>query len=46
MMVISVEDHNWQLGELSVMIQMVQEMMGAQQAQLMHLQEELRSWED
>ena len=41
-----VEDHSWQLGELSVMIQTVQEMMGVQQVQLMGLQGELWSWED
>ena len=46
MTVMSVEDHSWQLGELLVMMQMVQEMMGAQQVQLMRLQEELCSWED
>ena len=45
-MVTSVEDHSRQLGELSVMMQTVQEMMGAQQAQLMCLQGELHSWED
>ena len=41
----AVEDHSWQLGELSVMVQTVQEMMGAQQEQLMALQMELWEWE-
>ena len=31
MTVATVEDHSWQLGELSVMMQTVQEMIGAQQ---------------
>ena len=44
--VTAVEDHSWQLGELLAMMQTVQEMMGAQQAQLMRLQEELHAWED
>ena len=42
----SVEDHSQQLGELSVMMQMMQEMMGTQQVQLMQLQGELCSWEE
>ena len=41
-----VEDHSWQLGELSVMMQTVQEMMGAQQEQLMQLREELWEWQE
>ena len=39
------EDHSHQLGELSVMMQTVQVMMGAQQEQLMLLQTELQEWE-
>ena len=42
----AVEDHSQQLGELPVMMQMIQEMMGTQQEQLMCLQGKLRSWED
>ena len=45
-MVTTVEDHSWQLGDLLVMMQMVQEMMGVQQVQLMRLQGELHLWED
>ena len=39
------EAHSHQLGELSVMMQTVQVMMGAQQEQLMLLQTELQEWE-
>ena len=42
--VISVEDHSWQLRELSVMMQTMQEMMGAQQEQLMAVEAALRNW--
>ena len=40
-----VEDHSWQLGELSVMMQTVREMMGVQQEQLMQLWMGLWEWE-
>ena len=40
-----VEDHSQQLGELLVMMQTVQEMMGVQQEQLVLLQNELWEWE-
>ena len=39
-----VEDHSRQLGELSVMMQMVQEMLGAQQERLMAAEATLRDW--
>ena len=39
-----VEDHSRQLGELLVMMQMMQEMMGAQQEQLMAAEVALRDW--
>ena len=43
-MVTTVEDHSWQLGELSVMMQMIQEMMGVQQERLMEVMLELLQW--
>ena len=43
-MVTTVEDHSQQLGELSVMMQMVQEMMGAQQERLMAMEAQLLKW--
>ena len=42
--VATVEDHSWQLGELSVMMQTMQEMMGTQQEQLMEMRSELLQW--
>ena len=42
--VTSVEDHSRQLGEFSVMMQTMQEMMGAQQEQLMAVEAALRDW--
>ena len=42
--VTTVEDHSRQLGELLVMIQMVQEMLGAQQERLMAAEAALRDW--
>ena len=42
--VTTVEDHSWQLGELSVVMQMMQEMMGAQQERLMQMEALLRDW--
>ena len=39
-----VEDHSQQLGELSVMMQTMQEMMGAQQERLMAVEAALRDW--
>ena len=39
-----VEDHSWQLGELLVMIQTMQEMMGTQQERLMEVRSELLQW--
>ena len=44
--VTTVEDHSQQLGELSVMMQMMQEMMGAQQERLMAVEASLRGWLD
>ena len=43
-MVTSVEDHSRQLGEFSVMMQTMQEMMGAQQERLMAVEAALRDW--
>ena len=40
----AVEDHSRQLGELSVMMQTVQEMMGVQQERLMAVEAALRDW--
>ena len=40
----AVEDHSRQLGELSVMMQTMQEMMGAQQERLMAVEAALRDW--
>ena len=40
----SVEDHSRQLGEFSVMMQTMQEMMGAQQERLMAVEAALRDW--
>ena len=40
----SVGDHSRQLGELSVMMQTMQEMMGAQQERLMAVEAALRDW--
>ena len=42
--VTTVDDHSWQLGELSVMMQTMQEMMGAQQEHLMSMEASLRDW--
>ena len=42
--VTTVEDHSRQLGELSVMMQMMQEIMGAQQEHLMRTEATLRGW--
>ena len=42
--VATVEDHSWQLGELSVMMQMMQEMMETQQERLMEVRSELLQW--
>ena len=42
--VTTVEDHSWQLGELSVMMQMMQEMLGAQQEHLMRTEATLQGW--
>ena len=44
MTVATVEDHSWQLGELSVMMQTMQEMMGTQQERLMEVRSELLQW--
>ena len=44
MMVTTVEDHSQQLGELLVMMQMMQEMMGAQQEHLMAMETRLFEW--
>ena len=44
MMVTTVEDHSRQLGELLVMMQMMQEMMGAQQERLMVVEVQLLDW--
>ena len=44
MTVTTVEDHSRQLGELSVMMQTMQEMMGTQQEQLMEMRLELLQW--
>ena len=43
-MVARVEDHSQQLGELLVMMQMMQEMMGTQQERLMEMRSELLQW--
>ena len=43
-MVTTVEDHSWQLGELLVMMQTMQEMMGAQQEHLMRMEASLQGW--
>ena len=43
-MVTAVEDHSRQLGELSVMMQTMQEMMGAQQEHLMQVETQLLEW--
>ena len=42
--VTAVEDHSRQLGELSVMVQTLQEMLGAQQERLMAAEAALRNW--
>ena len=42
--VTAVEDHSRQLGELSVMMQTMQEMLGAQQERLMAVEAALRDW--
>ena len=42
--VATVEDHSCQLGELLVMMQTMQEMMGAQQERLMEVRLELLQW--
>ena len=42
--VTAVEDHSRQLGELSVMMQTMQEMMGAQQERLLAVEAALRDW--
>ena len=42
--VTTVEDHSWQLGELSVMMQTMQEMLGAQQERLMRTEAILQGW--
>ena len=42
--VTTVEDHSRQLGELLVMMQTMQEMMGAQQERLMGMEVSLREW--
>ena len=44
MTVTTTEDHSRQLGELSVMMQMMQEMMGAQQEHLMRMEASLQGW--
>ena len=44
MTVTTTEDHSRQLGELSVMMQMMQEMMGAQQERLMRMEASLHGW--
>ena len=44
MMVTTVEDHSRQLGELLVMMQTMQEMMGAQQEHLMRMEASLQGW--
>ena len=44
MTVATVEDHSCQLGELSVMMQTMQEMMGTQQERLMEVRSELLQW--
>ena len=41
-----VEDHSQQLGELSVMMQTMQEMLGGQQERLMQAEATLRDWAD
>ena len=41
-----VEDHSQQLGELLVMMQTMQEMLGAQQERLMQAEAMLRDWVD
>ena len=40
----TMEDHSWQLGELLVMMQMMQEMLGAQQERLMRMEATLQGW--
>ena len=42
--VVTMEDHSWQLGELLVMMQMMQEMLGAQQERLMRMEVTLQGW--
>ena len=42
--VTTMEDHSQQLGELSVMMQTMQEMMGAQQECLMRMEASLQGW--
>ena len=44
MMVTTVEDHSRQLGEMSVMMQTMQEMMGAHQERLMQMEATLQGW--
>ena len=44
MMAIMVEDHSQQLGELLVMMQMIQEMLGTQQERPMEARSELVQW--
>ena len=40
----TMEDHSWQLGELPVMVQTMQEMLGAQQERLMRMEATLQGW--
>ena len=40
----TMEDHSWQLGELSVMMQTMQEMLGVQQERLMRMEVTLQGW--
>ena len=42
--VTTMEDNSQQLGELSVMMQTMQEMMGAQQERLMRMEASLQGW--
>ena len=44
MTVVTMEDHSWQLGELLVMMQTMQEKMGAQQERLMQMEAQLLGW--
>ena len=40
----TMEDHSWQLGELLVMMQTMQEMLGVQQERLMRMEATLQGW--